>query len=92
MADPEFTDSARAALLWVLWHHQGGSSPVGQPIRFALGMDQHERLSDEQIRQAKEWDALMSERQRIAAGEPPSDGQPSCAAIQSTPAPQGRES
>ena len=31
---PDFTDTARAALLWVLWHHQGGSSPVGQPIRW----------------------------------------------------------
>lgn len=29
---PEFTDTARDALLWVLWHHQGGSSPIGQPI------------------------------------------------------------
>lgn len=35
---PDFTDTARAALLWVLWHHQGGSSDIGQPIRFALGM------------------------------------------------------
>lgn len=55
MADPEFTDTARAALLWVLWHHQGGSSPVGQPIRFALGMGQHDRLSDDQVAQAKAW-------------------------------------
>lgn len=39
---PDFTDTARAALLWVLWHHQGGSSPVGQPIRFALGMGKHD--------------------------------------------------
>ena len=28
-------DSARAALLWVLWHHQGGSSPVGQLVAAA---------------------------------------------------------
>ena len=51
----EFTDSARAALLWVLWHHQGGSSPVGQPLRFALGMDAHERLTESQIAEAKRW-------------------------------------
>lgn len=25
---PEFTDTARAALLWVLWHHQGGITKV----------------------------------------------------------------
>ena len=55
---PEFTDSARSALLWVLWHHQGGSSKVGQPIRFALGIGQHEHLSDYQIREAKRWDLL----------------------------------
>lgn len=52
---PDFTDTSRAALLWVLWHHQGGSSPVGQPIRFALGMGQHDRLTDSQIAEAKRW-------------------------------------
>ena len=55
---PEFTDTARSALLWVLWHHQGGSSKVGQPIRFALGMGEHEHLSDHQVREAKRWGAL----------------------------------
>lgn len=55
---PDITDTARAALLWVLWHHQGGSSPVGQPIRFALGMGQHEHLSDSQVADAKQWGEL----------------------------------
>lgn len=55
---PDFTDTARAALLWVLWHHQGGSSPVGQPIRFALGMGQNERLNEHQLREAKRWEQL----------------------------------
>lgn len=54
---PEFTDSARAALAWVLYHHQGGSSPVGQPIRFALGMGAHEPLTDSRIAEAKRWAA-----------------------------------
>lgn len=54
---PEFSDSARAALLWVLWHHQGGSSHIGQPIRFALGMGQHEHLNDWQVAEAKRWGA-----------------------------------
>lgn len=49
---PEFTDSARAALVWVLYHHQGGSSPVGQPIRFALGMGVDEPLKATQIGEA----------------------------------------
>lgn len=61
-AEPEFTDSARAALLWLLYHHQGGSSPIGQPIRFALGMGEYDRLSDEQIAQAKMWGALTRAR------------------------------
>lgn len=58
---PEFTDTARAALLWVLWHHQGGSSKVGQPIRFALGMGQHDRLSEHQVREAQRWEALAAQ-------------------------------
>jgi hypothetical protein len=48
-------DGGTAALLWVLWHHQGASSTVGQPIRFALGMDRHQRMSDAQIELAKRW-------------------------------------
>lgn len=56
----EFTDTARCALLWVLWHHQGGSSPVGQPLRFALGMGRDEHLSDQQIADAKRWAELNS--------------------------------
>ena len=56
-AQSEFTDTGRAALAWVLFHHQGGSSPVGQPIRFALGMGQHDRMSDSQITEAKQYAA-----------------------------------
>ena len=55
---PEFTDTARAALLWVLWHHQGGSSAVSQPIRFALGMGVHDELNAHKIAEAKRWAAL----------------------------------
>lgn len=61
---PEFTDTARSALLWVLWHHQGGSSPVGQPIRYALGMGEHERLSERQVQEAKRWAALTNSETR----------------------------
>ena len=57
---PEFTDTGRAALLSVLWRHQGASSAVGQPIRFALGMGQHDRLSDWQVAEAKRWDAMTT--------------------------------
>ncbi|WP_099484453.1 hypothetical protein [Stenotrophomonas maltophilia] len=61
---PEFTDTARAAIAWVLWHHQGGSSPVGQPLRFSLGMGQHDRMTDHQIAEAKrfaEWSGATTE-------------------------------
>ena len=54
---PDFTDTARNALLWVLWHHQGASSKVGQAMRFALGMGDHDRLNGEQIARAKSWAA-----------------------------------
>lgn len=42
-----------AVALWSLWHHQGASSVVGQPIRKLLGMGEFDRLSDEQLAQAK---------------------------------------
>ena len=44
----------RGLLLWALYHHQGASSAVGQPIRQALGIGQYERMTDEQIAMAKE--------------------------------------
>lgn len=53
------THIARAALMWVLWHHQGASSDVGQPIRFALGLGRFDKLSAAQIQQAKLWEKLM---------------------------------
>lgn len=52
---PEFTDSARAALAWVLYHHQGGKSAVGQAIRYALGMGANEHMQDWRIAEAKEF-------------------------------------
>lgn len=41
-------------LLWALWHHQGASSPIGQPIRRALGIDAHARLTAKQVTLAKQ--------------------------------------
>lgn len=40
-------------LLWVLYHHQGGSSEIGQTIRKALGIGQHDHLTEEQVAEAK---------------------------------------
>jgi len=62
---PEFTDSAHGAIAWVLYHHQGGSSPIGQPLRFALGLDAHEHLPKHLIDQAKHyasWAGATTER------------------------------
>lgn len=39
-------------LLLALYHHQGGSSPVGQPIRKALGIGPFDHMTDEQIERA----------------------------------------
>ncbi len=74
MADPEFTDTARAALMWVLWHHQGGSSQTGQAVRFALGMGQFDRMTADQVAQAKAWAPGIPGLSRTdRAGVAPSD-------------------
>lgn len=44
---------AHNLLLLSLYHHQGGSSPVGQPIRKLLGIGEYEHLTAEQIATAK---------------------------------------
>ncbi|GAA5231796.1 hypothetical protein FOZ76_14640 [Verticiella sediminum] len=49
---PRLEKDTRAALLYALWHHQGGSSPVGQPIRHMLGIKQHAYLTKEQYAEA----------------------------------------
>lgn len=46
-------DHLKGLLLWTLYHHQGGSSDIGQPIRRALGIGQHDHLTPAQIEAAK---------------------------------------
>ena len=48
-ADAERKDSL---LLWALYHHQGSGSPIGKPIRRALGLGQFDALSAEQVAKA----------------------------------------
>lgn len=50
-------ERARGLLLLALYHHQGGSSTVGQPIRRFLGIGQHAHLTPEQVAQAKDAEA-----------------------------------
>lgn len=51
-----------APLLWVLWHHLGADSTVGQPIREYLGIGRYERLTNGQAKVAQEYGV---ERARI---------------------------
>lgn len=44
-----------SALLWTLYHHQGASSHIGQPIRKLLGISQHDRMTEEQLVKAKSF-------------------------------------
>lgn len=46
-------EAMESLLLWALYHSQGGSSAVGQPIRKFLGIGQHDHLTAEQIDRAK---------------------------------------
>lgn len=54
-ASEKVTGKFRAALLWLLWCHQGGSSEVGQPIRAMLGIGPHDCMTDEQVAEAKTY-------------------------------------
>jgi hypothetical protein len=42
----------KGMLLWILYHHQGAKSPIGQPIRRVLGIEPHAALTTEQVRYA----------------------------------------
>lgn len=58
------SQDVRDALLFCLWHHQGGSSKIGQPIRHALGIGQHDHLTDEQLAAAKHVQSALTPPQR----------------------------
>lgn len=60
-------DPVRAALLFCLWHHQGGSSRIGQAIRLRLGIGEYERLSDDQLATAKAVQAALTAQQEPVA-------------------------
>jgi hypothetical protein len=47
----------KGALLWALYHHQGGNSPVGRPIRKMLGIGRFVDLSAEQVHEATRFAA-----------------------------------
>jgi hypothetical protein len=66
----EMSRESRAMLLNVLWHHQGGSSPVGQPLRKLLGIGQFDRLTSEQLSEAKWIDGLLARATGDTRGTP----------------------
>ena len=53
-----------AAICLALWHHQGGSSPVGQPLRPMLGLGQHDHMTPDQIEAAKRLSQAMADASR----------------------------
>ena len=56
----EVPDQTRGLLLNLLWHHQGGGSVIGQTIRRMCGIGQHDRLTDEQVSEAKRIEGLIA--------------------------------
>lgn len=67
-------DVVRQALTFVLWHHQGGASPVGQPIRELLGMSVHEQMSQEQVDSSRAMLAALAATGKQQGGEVQGDG------------------
>ncbi|HHQ6589197.1 TPA: DUF551 domain-containing protein [Serratia fonticola] len=59
-------DEIKQVLLWALWHHLGGCSDIGQPIRKFLGIGANERLTDEQLITAKAYPASVAEKRVIS--------------------------
>lgn len=77
IVDPQMlTGSALAAIAWVLYHHQGGNSPIGQPLRFALGLGANEPLPDYLQRAAKRYGESVgaADERRYAVRLAPMDG------------------
>jgi hypothetical protein len=56
----------RAAKLYVLWHHQGGFSEIGQPIRKSLGIGPHDSIPPSDLA------LLKTLHERFASPEPAS--------------------
>lgn len=77
---PVTSREIRAMLLNVLWHHQGGSSLIGQPIRAMLGIGEHAHLNAEEVAEARRIEALLTK---------PSPSGPATIAI-TLPAPANR--
>lgn len=49
------TEDLRKAMLYVLYHHQGAHSPIGQPLRKALGIDPTAQLTTAQLNEVNQY-------------------------------------
>lgn len=67
-SEKRISNPVRAALIYALWHHQGASSTVGQPIRAMLGMGEHQRLSEAQLTIAR---TVQSTLEKVSDGAEP---------------------
>ena len=56
----------RGQLLWALYHHQGGSSVVGQPIRKVLGIGEYDHMTHEQIEEAQIAAGVLAPKLRLS--------------------------
>lgn len=54
-------------LCYCLWHHQGGKSPVGQPIRKMLGLGQFDQMTPKQVSLAKKLRDTIKNQETITA-------------------------
>lgn len=68
-APPKDLDAMQRALLWALYHHQGGSSVVGQVARRALGIGPFDNMTPEQIADAKQFAAISTQYDTPQADE-----------------------
>lgn len=70
---PEFTDTSRAGICWLLWHHQASRDPVGTVCRFILGMGENDAMTAHQVELARSWGTLAEH----VSGSPADDDTPS---------------
>lgn len=69
---PEFTDTSRAGICWLLWHHQADRDPTGTVCRFILGMAEHDAMTSHQVQMARQWGPLLE----FVNGSPADDDTP----------------
>lgn len=57
------------ALCFSLWHHQGGSSTIGQPIRKMLDLGPHDHMDKDEIAGAKRVQSALEARRKPLTDE-----------------------